>query len=176
MKHKDKGKSRKWKVKCLGVATLLAFTFSLSVATAQEGINVTGANASGSGGSASYTVGQMVYQTHTGTNGSVAEGVQQPYEISVVVGIEETNGIQLSVSAYPNPVADHLTLEVNVSTTLNIQTMSYQLYDMNGQLLQNEKITSKQTSIMMNHLVPATYFVKVLEGTKEIKIFKIIKN
>ncbi|HZK07934.1 MAG TPA: hypothetical protein VFC92_07005, partial [Bacteroidales bacterium] len=68
MKHKDKGNRRKWKVKCLRVATLLAFTFTLSVATAQEGINVTGANASGSGGSASYTVGQMVYQTHTGTN------------------------------------------------------------------------------------------------------------
>ena len=176
MKHKDKGKSRKWKVKCLGVATLLAFTFSLSVATAQEGINVTGANASGSGGSASYTVGQMVYQTHTGTNGSVAEGVQQPYEISIVTAIEKAHGINLSVSAYPNPVADHLTLEVNVSTTLNIQTMSYQLYDLQGKLLQNEKITSKQTSIMMNHFVPATYFIKVLEGTKEIKTFKIIKN
>ena len=93
MKHKDKGKSRKWKVKCLGVATLLAFTFSLSVATAQEGINVTGANASGSGGSASYTVGQMVYQTNTGTNGSVAEGVQQPYEISIVTAIEKAHGI-----------------------------------------------------------------------------------
>ena len=176
MKHKNKGNRREWKVKCLGVATLLAFTFSLSVVTAQEGINVTGANTSGSGGSASYSVGQVFYQTHTGTNGSVAEGVQQPYEISIVTAIEEANGINLSVSAYPNPVADYLTLEVNVSTTLNAQSMSYQLYDMNGQLLQNEKITIKQTSIMMNHLVPATYFVKVLEGTKEIKTFKIIKN
>ena len=33
----------------------------------------------------SYTVGQVVYYTYTGSNGSVAEGVQQPYEISPLI-------------------------------------------------------------------------------------------
>ncbi|MGI6479933.1 MAG: T9SS type A sorting domain-containing protein [Salinivirgaceae bacterium] len=47
---------------------------------------------------------------------------------------------------------------------------------MNGKLLLNEKITGNQTSIVMSNLVPATYFVKVIQGSKEVKTFKIIKN
>ncbi|MDD4385781.1 MAG: hypothetical protein PHD06_11460, partial [Bacteroidales bacterium] len=100
MKHKQKElKVEIRKLKVLGVATLLTFTFSLSTVQAQESLNATGGNASGSGGSAGYSVGQMVYTTHIGTNGSVAEGVQQPYEISIVIGIEEAKGINLLVSA-----------------------------------------------------------------------------
>ena len=44
------------------------------------------------------------------------------------------------------------------------------------ELLQNKKITDTQTSIIMNNLVPATYFVKVIKEDKEVKTFKIIKN
>ena len=140
---------------------------------AQESVNATGGDASGSGGSASYSVGQVFYTTNTGTNGSVAEGVQQPYEISVVTGIEEAKGINLSVTAYPNPTTDYLTLEVK---DFELSALHFQLYDMNGKLLQNEKITGIQTSIVMGNFVPATYFVKVIQGTKEVKTFKIIKN
>ncbi|MDD4673844.1 MAG: T9SS type A sorting domain-containing protein [Bacteroidales bacterium] len=140
---------------------------------AQESINATGGNASGSGGSASYSVGQMVYTTNTGTNGSVAQGVQQPFEISAVTGIEEAKSIQLSVSAYPNPATYYLTLEVR---DFRLSNLTYQLYDMQGKLLQSERITGNQTSIVMSNLVPAIYFVKVIEGNKEIKTFKIIKT
>ena len=173
MRHKNKEKSGKWKVKSLVVATFLTFYFSLSTLTAQEAITATGGDASGSGGSASYSVGQVVYQTHTGTNGSVSEGVQQPFEISVVTGIEEAKGIKLIVSAYPNPTTDYLTLEVQ---DFELSTLHFQLFDINGKLLQNEKITSTQTSIIMSNLVPATYFVKITEGNKEVKTFKIIKQ
>jgi hypothetical protein len=50
------------------------------------------------------------------------------------------------------------------------------LYDMNGKLLQSEKIAGKQTSIVMSNLVTATYFVKVVQGNKEVKTFIIIKT
>ena len=173
MKHNDKRKSRKWKVKILGAATLLASIFSFSTVTAQETITTTGGDASGSGGSASYSVGQVAYQTYTGTNGSVAEGVQQPFEISMVTSVEEANGINLSISAYPNPARDYLTLEVK---DYDFSNLTYQLYDIHGKLLQNEKITGNQTSIFMSNLLPATYFVKILEGNNEVKIFKVIKN
>lgn len=140
---------------------------------AQESVNATGSNASGNGGSVSYSVGQVAYQTHTGTNGSVSEGVQQPYEISVLTGIEEAKGINLSVTAYPNPTTYYLTLEVKA---FELSNLHFQLYDMNGKLLQSEKITSNQTSIVMSNLVPASYFVKVSQGNKEVKTFKIIKT
>ncbi|MBZ0242809.1 MAG: T9SS type A sorting domain-containing protein, partial [Bacteroidales bacterium] len=119
-----------------------------------------------------------IYNTNTGTNGSVAEGIQQPYEISVVTGLEEVLGINLSVSSFPNPTNDYLTLTIDNSdkTNHNLSQLAYQLYDMNGELLQSEKITGNQISIVMSNLVPATYFVKAVQANKEIKTFKIIKN
>jgi len=153
--------------------TVLLLIFLQFVGYSQESTNTAGGNAAGSGGSASYSVGQVVYTTNTGANGSVAQGVQQPYEISVITAIEEAKGINLSVSAYPNPTTDFLTLEVN---DIELSNLSFQLYDLQGKLLQNQKITDKQTSIAMSHLLPATYFVKVFQANTEIKTFKIIKT
>ena len=161
------------KHKRLKLSAVLLLGLGLTGLQAQESVNATGGDALGSGGSASYSVGQVVYTTNTGTNGSVAQGVQQAFEISVVTGLEEAKGINLSVSAYPNPTTDYLTLEVKDVELLNLH---FQMYDMNGKLLQNEKITGNQTSIVMSNLVPATYFVKVIQGNKEFKTFKIIKN
>jgi hypothetical protein len=159
--------------KRLKLSAVLLLGLGLTGLQAQTSVNATDGDVSGSGGSVSYSVGQVVYTTHTGTSGSVAEGVQQPYEISVVTGLEEAQSINLSVTAYPNPTTDYLTLEVKDVELLNLH---FQLYDMNGKLLQNEKITGNQTSIVMSNLLPATYFVKVIQGNKEVKTFKIIKN
>ncbi len=167
MRHKQK------KMKKLEVATILILAFSVSTVSAQESVNATGGNASGEGGSANYSVGQVVYTTHTGANGSVTQGVQQPYEISVVTAIDEAKSINLSVSAYPNPTTDYLTLSID---ELEISTMSYHVYDVTGKLIQSEKITGNHTTIGMNNLVPATYFVKVIQGNQEVKTFKIIKK
>lgn len=159
--------------KRLQLIAVLLLGLGLTGLQAQTSVNATGGNASGSGGSASYSVGQVVYTTNTGTSGSVAQGVQQPYEISVVTGLEEATGINLSVTAYPNPTTDYLTLRID---EFEISNLSFQLFDMNGKLLQNEKITGNQTSIVMSNLVPATYFVRVIQGNQSIKEFKIIKN
>ncbi len=140
---------------------------------AQEAIPTTGGKASGGGGKASYTVGQTVYTTQTGTNGNtIAQGVQQPFEISVVTGIVEAKGINLGISAYPNPTTDYLTVKVENYETTNLQ---YQVFDINGKLLQSVKATGMETKIETNNLVPANYFVKVLDNSTEIKVFKIIK-
>ena len=161
------------KQKKLRLSVILLLGLGLSGLQAQEAIPAAGGNASGTGGSGSYSVGLVVYQASSGTNGSVTAGVQQPYEISLVIGIEEAVGINLAVSAFPNPTTDYLILEVK---DFDIKTLSFQLYDMNGKLLQNEKIKDVQTSIVMSNLVPSIYFVKVIQGNKEIKTFKIIKN
>ena len=159
--------------KKLKLSAVLLLGLGLTGLQAQESINTTGGDASGSGGSANYSVGQVVYTTNTGASGSVAQGVQQAFEISVVTGLEQAKGINLSVSAYPNPTTDYLTLSID---DFEISNLSYQLYDMNGKLLQNAKITGNQTSIVMSNLVPANYFVKVIQGNKKVKTFKIIKN
>jgi hypothetical protein len=160
--------------KKLKLSVLILLGLGLPGLYAQEAIPTSGGNASGSGGTASYSVGQVVYTTNDGgVYGTVAQGVQQPFEISVVLGSEEAKGINLSVSAYPNPTTDYLTISVS---NLDALKLAYQLYDQNGKLLQSEKITGNETSIAMRNIVPATYFVKVKNENKEVKTFKIIKN
>ncbi len=162
--------------KLLKLSALLLLFLGITGLYAQEAIPATGGNASGSGGSASYSIGQDAYTTITGSNGTVAQGVQQAYEISVVTGLEEVNGIKLNITASPNPTTDFITLIVDASTTLSIQSMSYQLSDISGKLLENKKLTNNETSIDMKNLVPSIYFLKVTSNNKEVITFKIIKN
>jgi hypothetical protein len=71
---------------------------------------------------------------------------------------------------------DASTLVYPASAGLSIHSLSYQLFDMYGKLLETKKLDGYETNIVMSNLVPATYFVKVIQGNKEIKTFKIIKN
>jgi hypothetical protein len=158
--------------KKLKLSALLLLGLGLTGVQAQESNDATGGNATGSGGTASYSVGQVVCNTYTGTNGSVAEGVQQPYEISIVTAIEQVQGINLSV--YPNPTTNYLTLSID---EFDFQNLSYQLVDNTGKLLKSERITSNQTNIDMGNLVRAIYIIKVIQNnSKEVKTFKLIKN
>ena len=141
-------------------------------AQAQQATTATGGDAIGSGGTAAYSVGQIVYTTHTGTTGSVAQGAQQPYEISVELGIE-IFFIELDVSAYPNPTTHYLTL--HIGNTLN-QNLHFELCDLNGKIIERRKINSSTEAINMESLATASYFLKVSNAKNQIKIFKIIKN
>ena len=162
------------KHKRLKLSVVLLLGLGLTGLQAQTSVNATGGNASGSGGSASYSVGQLAYTTNTGTNGSVSEGVQQPFEISVVTGIEEAKDIFLNVSAYPNPTTDYLELKVE---NLQLSELSYKLYDISGKVYQNKEIGNSITKIEMQNLPQGIYFIKVIDTkNKEFKTFKIIKN
>jgi len=161
------------KNKKLKLSTVLLLVLGLTAVYAQEAIPASGGNASGSGGSESYTIGQVVYTTNSGTNGSVAQGVQQTYEISVVTGLPEAIALTLICTVYPNPAKNRITLKTE---NYNIEDMSYRLYDNNGKLIENKKVEGRETLIDMSYLVISTYFLKVIENNKEVKTFKIIKN
>ncbi len=139
---------------------------------AQEIIPATGGNAIGSGGSSSYTVGQLMYASHDGPGGTIAEGIQQPYEI-IETGTKDPGWITLSVSAYPNPASDYLVLSFDGPVP---SRTTYQLYDMNGKLLVKKKIGGERITLSMNQLLPATYLLIVVQDNKELKTFKIIKH
>ena len=153
--------------------TIFLSCFLTVVSHAQGTIPATGGNASGSGGSVSYSVGQITYNTLSGTNGSVAQGVQQPFEISVVTGIEEAKGIDLILSAYPNPATDFVTLKVG---NYDNSDLSYQLLDINGNLLENKIIEGAETTIPFGNRSPSVYILKVTDKNKVVKTFKIVKN
>ncbi len=153
-------------------AMLLTGLLMASLAQAQESINTTGGNATGSGGNVSYSIGQVAYTTNTGSNGSVAQGVQQPYEI-LTVALNE-NEPKISLSVFPNPVADNIILQVN---ELEQSTLNFQLCDAQGKQISKGQIITKQTQINTAGLATATYFIHVVnQENKKVQTFKIIKN
>ncbi len=141
---------------------------------AQESTTASGGEASGNGGTISYSVGQVVYGTHSGTTGSVSEGIQQPYEISVIIGLEET-GINLNISAFPNPTTDYLILKI-ADDAHQESRFTITLYDLNGRVIEQQVVVSNETAIDMASLNAATYILKVNNENQEVKTFKIIKN
>ncbi len=81
--------------------------------------------------------------------------------------------ISLEIMVYPNPTTEFITLKIETYEVLNLR---YQLNDIKGSLLQDNKIEGNETSIVMSSLLPATYFLKVTDNKKVVKTFKIIKN
>ena len=162
-------------MKKTNIIRLFILTIGLSwsdFAQAQQSSNSAGGDATGNGGSVAYSVGQIVYTTHTGSTGSVAQGVQQAYVISSV-GINETE-LNSSLSLFPNPIVDNLTLQIS---DFNKEKLSYILFDTEGKLLTNGQVIAEQTQINTASLPPATYFIKVLnQENKQVESFKIIKN
>lgn len=157
------------KTKLLIAMMLLSFGWVLQ---AQNSTNATGGEATGTNGTASYTVGQLFYSSSSAANGNVTPGVQQAYEISTTLGIDEKN-INLGLSVYPNPTTNFLTLKIEDSA---IADYSFQLLDLHGRLLETQKVKSASTNVAMERFPKAIYLLKVSKNNQVIKIFKIIKN
>ncbi len=150
---------------------LLAFLFS-SLGYGQQAVIPAGGNATSSSGNVSYTVGQIAYTTNGNANYSVADGVQQPFEISIL-SVDEHIQSNIQLSVYPNPALDYLTLDID---TLETEGLQYSLIDINGKLISQETITNQLTTINFTSLPSSTYFIKVTTNGKNVKTFKIIKN
>jgi hypothetical protein len=160
------------KLKKTKFCAILWLGLGLTGLQAQEAIPVTGVNASGSGGSVSYSVGQVAHNTNIGIVGSEAQGEQQPYEISVITGLNEAKEISLILLVYPNPVSDYIMLKTE---NYKSENLTYQLLDLSGKVLECKKLDRGETIIGMNNFASAAYFLKVICDKKEVKTFKIIK-
>jgi hypothetical protein len=149
--------------------TIISFAKSYS----QESATVSGSNATGTGGSSSYSVGQITYTSQNSSGGLITLGVQQPYEI-LTLGKDDFAEINLVMTAYPNPATDLLNLVISDDKW---NDLSYQLFDINGRTISNlKKITASETNVSMQELQQGIYFLAINSGNKTIKTLKIIKK
>ena len=151
---------------------LLFFSMLSMFAMGQSGIVPVGGDAQSASGSVSYTVGQVVTQTATNSNGSisVAEGVQQPFEISVV-GVDKHPDITLTAKLYPNPTLSTCNLQCELWQNLD----EVRIYDANGKYLFRKKIEGSLTEMDFSSYAPGTYFVNVYSDKQTLKTFKVVK-
>jgi len=156
------------------LSVFLLLFMSLSISNAQESILSSGGSANSEEGSVSYSIGQVFYTAVANENGSVSQGVQQPYEIFIVDGIENFNSISLEASAFPNPTSD--ILFISVKELEKHEDLVFFIYDIKGKLISNQKITENRTQVIIGDLDSGVYFLKITNKKKEFKTFKIIKT
>ncbi len=140
---------------------------------AQVGINASGGNAGGTGGTASFSVGQIFYTTTTSSSNRIDAGVQQPYEISILAVDEKAPLIGLTASVYPNPMIDNFTLKVELG---KLKNPSFELYNSQGSILLSKHVDVEETPIDLGGLASSYYILRVYDGKQSLKTFKIIKN
>ena len=92
---------------------------------------------------------------------------------SVVSGMRKDTEMKFLCSAYPNPTNEYLILKVDNHYNNNV---FYQLFDLNGKLLKNRKVTEPETIIQMGSLKPAVYSLVVYDFGKEDKIINFPDN
>ena len=153
---------------------LFIFSFLLltSVLSAQKTFSSSGFNSNGNSGIITYSVGQVVIDFNTGNNGSLVQGVQQPYEIFSTLGNDILN-INLNLIAYPNPTTDQLVLGIE---NFKGKKFYYQLFNMEGKSLLYDNCVDNKTHINLNEFPSNTYLLSIVENNTVIKTFRIIKN
>ena len=161
------------KTKMVNIKCYFSFilAFCLGYLSAQQAIVTTGGDAESSTGSISYSIGQVLYHTQNSANYSEGQGVQQPFEISVLSAINFLDN-SLKLSLFPNPTSDFLILQIDEIP----KDLVMQLFDSNGTLLDDLKINSNQTDIPTSHLLPGIYFLKMTGNDKLIQTYKVIKH
>lgn len=142
------------------------------VVQSQDTVTVSGGEGAGSGGTLSYTLGQVFYTAATETVGSVSQGVQQGIELNTFSNPELTT-VNLNAVTHPNPTTDYVVLNISDSSLTNL---CYTIMDVQGKVLLNGQISNSDTHISMQNLSLGIYMLKVIQNNTEIKTFKIIKK
>lgn len=153
-------------------ATLIFCVLGINVIHAQNASITSGGDATGAGGTVSYSIGQISYSVNTGTNYYEIQGVQQPHEISKVVGVETVH-LEIDINFYPNPTGDVLHLEINDYTDRNY---TYTIADLSGKSISRGKIESSTTLVNLEQFAMGTYLFSILENNTAINTFKILKK
>jgi hypothetical protein len=146
------------------------FGLQIGLVAAQESTSSSGGDAVGNGGTLSFTVGQIVYTTNTGSNGNSAQGVQHAYEI-FTVGTPESI-LDRVFAIYPNPTTDGVTLTVS---NWQSQDLKYLVFDLSGKLLFSGEIAESKTHISLHNYPSAPYLIHIVDEAKRIKTFRIAK-
>lgn len=151
---------------------LFIFVSHFAPVMAQQNVVAAGGESTGSGGSVSYTYGQVDFINTTGAGGSITQGVQQPYEIYDLSGITAPV-LQISLSLFPNPATEYVQLVAEQWDQVSLQ---YALYDVSGKLLDSQTLVSQQTFIPLSHLASGIYIVHIRHNGSDIQTYKVIKN
>lgn len=156
----------------------IMITLILSICTmavnSQETFSAIGGEATGNGGNVSYAIGQICFSNPVGINGfSCIEGVEQPYEISLLETSNTIASDEIDLSFYPNPVNQKLTIQYPNFKNIPLHG---KLVSLQGKTLILFELCNKVTDLSMSQLPASIYILVIGSKNQTIKTYKIIKK
>ena len=155
----------------LSASNLILLLFISTGTQAQEVIAASGGIESSASAIVSWTIGETVTETATGTNIILSQGFNQGDLILTVIKDPDIRGLEVKV--YPNPASDVLKISVGEYFSEDID---YAIINMEGQVLKKNTLKGGESVIPIGNLSPSVYFLKLYRNNTELAIIKIIKN
>lgn len=138
----------------------------------QSNVMSAGGDSSSPSGSVSFSIGQVDYIQASSSSGSMSQGVQQPFEIFQIIGVEELTG-EMNISAFPNPTNSFVQIQLDG----NNSNLQLHLYDAIGNLIQSTNMNAIQTTLDLSSFANGIYYLRVLNAeNKQVKTIKLIKT
>jgi hypothetical protein len=119
----------------------------------------------------SWTIGEVIISTMDNASILLTNGIAQPtYNITAVKHHLSTTDVKL----FPNPANDILVLQ---SKNGQLKDALYAVFDINGKLIMNDKISGNEIYIDFSHVSSASYLMKITDTSgQNIQTYKIIKQ
>jgi hypothetical protein len=150
---------------------IFILSFALGSLQAQQVISSAGASATGTGVQLSWTIGEPVIETFTGTSAILTQGFHQSK--LTVTAVDPTLFPGLDVSVYPNPVSTQLWYKISGE---RMQNLSYRLFNAEGKAILNKTVENPEELINMEIYTSGIYLLKFFREDDPLKTFKIIKD
>jgi len=135
-----------------------------------EVISATGGDTSNANVSLSWTVGEPVSETVSGSNATITQGFhQEHYEI---ISIEEHKELGYDIVVYPNPTTDFINVELTFigkqSAPLNTE-FNIVLTDNMGKTLMNKNLNNTlEYAVPMRDYAAGQYFLQITGADEEL--------
>lgn len=100
-----------------------------------------------------------------------AKTIYEEQGCDIQLFVKESN-IQNVINVFPNPIFDYIT----ISTTHNAAFITYELFDLQGKILDKGGIFVEDRTINVSNLQRGIYFIRFMDEKRNVLIKKLIKK
>lgn len=153
------------------IALLVIISITGSVVTGQEVISSAGNSQTASEIEVSWTLGEVVIETHSSGSSILTQGFHQTK--LTVTHVPGGQYAEIDVDVFPNPTHDIIIVQFDKLLT----NTGYSLFDITGKVLEKKLITANRTHVHLNDYAPGLYILKLTkEENQLLQTFQILKE
>ena len=151
------------------VVVISMIQLAVGQTTSPELVSSAGDTYSNSSFQIDWSIGEPVIATHSSGSYIITQGFHQNFYVVTAIKNPKT---EVSITAFPNPTTDLITVNLGDSNNNNLIILT----DPSGKILQQKETNNKQELLNLSDYTKGIYFLTIKQENKLIQSFKIIKN